>query len=161
MKIHKGVWVVLMILMVLWLTTGNMDIFGLGGLFSFLSFVAFIGLLLLVVFAKVCGKTAEVAGKVADFAINGDAETKARNQKIYDNLPDLGKARVDKNNARLAQVAGLAVPVLAVAVLAPVASGIVTVLAGMQLTRWAFRNWSNQDDNIKAADDKRVKAIRS
>ena len=96
-----------------------------------LGILLFIATVIFLAFAAICHKTAQVAVKVAE------------------------------NNPQLAKYAGLAVPVVAIAAMAQVLTPGVTVVAGWQAIKWAGRNWKDQDDNIKAADDKRAEATRS
>jgi len=82
----------------------------------------------------------------------------ASGQQRYEQLPELGKIRVDRGNAQVAKYGGAALAgvfALAVVAINPWAWGG-AIIAG----RAAVRNWRDQDETIHELDAKRAKAIR-
>jgi hypothetical protein len=85
---------------------------------------------------------------------------KAR-QERYNNLPDLGKARVDKRSAQIAKYGGTAAMGLGATIVFAVAGvtggWIIPLALG---SRWVAKNWKDQSNAIKDADERRDEILR-
>src|SRR5271165_2876287 len=106
----------------------------------------------IVQFAGWCFVTAMAIGIAGIFSW-GHKEIKneiAAGQQRYEQLPELGKIRVDRSNAQVAKYGGAAIAglfSLAVLAINPWAWGG-AVISG----RAAIRNWRDQDETIKELD---------
>ena len=83
----------------------------------------------------------------------------AEAQRIYDDLPALGKARVDKERAQMSKAAGIAGVGLWTAFAAfvadPAALGVPIFIGG----RMAYRNWKAQNEVIRSAEERKAKRL--
>jgi hypothetical protein len=101
---------------------------------------------------------------VSDLCHVAKVETTANVQKYlddrkraYDNLPDIGKARVDLKNARAQKYGGVAVGGILAAVLLAINPG---TWGGLYfIGRGVVQNWKDQDERIQ--DAKKRQAVRS
>lgn len=79
----------------------------------------------------------------------------------YNNLPDLGKARVDKRSAQIAKYGGTAAMGLGATIvfaIAGVTGGWIIPLA--LGGRWVAKNWKDQSNAIKEAEERRDEILR-
>lgn len=84
---------------------------------------------------------------------------RAEEARKYEMLPDLGKARVDKEAAEVKKYGGTA----GAAVVAAVACAINPVAWAIPLTlvgRWAYKNWKEQTNATEEADKRREDILR-
>lgn len=82
---------------------------------------------------------------------------KARIER-YNNLPPLGKARSDKRSAQIAKYGGTAGAVGFVWLLSLI--NPFTLPRMLVAALWARRNWNEQSDSIKEADERRDEILR-
>jgi hypothetical protein len=122
---------------------------------AFLAAFLYGSAMLLLKILRFCNKQLKVKQAKQDFR-----EWDPERMRWYNNLPDLGKARVDKRQAQIAKYGGTAAYGLIATIVITCSSiagwwSVPLFLGG----RWAVRNWKEQDQGIKEADERREKIL--